>query len=210
MYDYEFDGADPDALALLGGGVAGIDYVGANPGTVNFDADRVRALVIQAQRPAGINPAFAQLAAKGLQAMRMQQSIQKNQKLRQAALAGLVPQVPLPISSSAVIAAGAAQTLTTQPGVPMRITKFVVAGSIAPFFGILAITAARINMIAGGGNAVPAEVFAVDAQTPPIENPILGAGAPIVLNLQNIDVADHFFLGSFFGIDLTPAAARLS
>jgi len=203
MYDDDFAGADADALAMLGGydgavSGPGLDWVGATA-PMNF----------MGPKPQAINPQFMQLAQKGIQAAKFAKQVEKGRKLRQAALAGLIPQVMLPISSAVDVPATSAATLSTQPGVPMRVTDLQVAGSIAPFFAILSITAARMNMVAGSGGRVPAECFVPDAKHPPIENPILGAGAPIVMNVENLDAAAHPFIASFWGVDLTPASARL-
>ena len=185
----DFVGADDgsDALAMLG--VSGYDYggdVGATP------RHRIG--------PGGGSPPARRPPSR-------------DEQLWRQTTAGNLPQIQLGIDSigpfPAGIPGGGPANLTAEPSVPMRITRFIVASSLAPFFVVSAITIARLNLMAGG-QAVPAESYLPDAVHPPIEAVILPAGSQIVLATANIDVVPHRFVGSFYGLDLTPARGRLT
>lgn len=185
-------GAD-DALSLLG--VSGADYVGLVPSmSANLSPAGAAGLARVAQAAAAATPLVRQ--------------VEKSRRVRQQALAGLVPQIPLGVRSSSAVSAAGTATIAPESAVPMRLTDFQVSSAIAPFFLISSMRVARLDMLAGS-DAIPAECFIPNAKHPPIENPILPAGSPVTVGVENIDGAPHFFFGSFWGIDLTPAHARI-
>ena len=119
-----------------------------------------------------------------------------------------VPQIPLATRTAAgvVIPAGTTSTLAllpaVTPSVPMCLTRFEVARSIAAFFVIESMRTARTELLADGAG-VPADSFAVDAfRTPKIELPRLNPGTFITLIVTNVDGADHPFFGAWWGIPL--------
>lgn len=195
MYDFELAGAD-DALDLLG--VGGEDYVGALP-TLKMNPAALRL-------PANAR-AIANTASNNA-ANRLAAQVNKNRRIRQLASAGQLPQIPLGVRSAATVTAGGTETIAPEPSVPMRLTTFQVAKVIMDFFLINSMKVARLDMLAGS-DGVPASAFAPDAVHPPIENPILPAGSQVTVIVENVDGADHAFYGNFFGIDLTPAHARV-
>lgn len=201
-YDWDFDGADADALAMLGS-VSGSDYVGAAP---------VNPALLQAGMRAGLGAPHvnAALMQAGAKAINFTRKIAADRKLRHAALSGYLPTVSIPCSSSATIAAAGALSLSAAPGVPTRITKYNVEPAIASYFTLSSITAARMNMIAGGTGGVPATRFLPTAVQAPIDNPVLGPGSPVIVTGTNNDAAAHYYYSSFDGIDVTPAASRLT
>ncbi len=196
--DDVYSGAD-DAFEILG--IAGTDYVGAGP--------LAAAAAMQQKLPASIaaNPRLMQAAAAALPLARQ---VDKSRRLRQQALAGMVPQICLPCNSSSAVTANSVTngTLAPEASVPMRLTEFNVAKAVADYFLINSIRVARLDLL-GGSGGVPASVFSPDSRHPPLENPILPAGSPVNVQVENIDAADHFFYSTFFGIDLTPAHARI-
>lgn len=198
-FDYDFDGADVDALSMLGS-VSGSDYVGAQMLQPNMALGRA-------------HPAMAQqnaLALAGAKAINLSRQIASDRKLRHAALAGYVPTVSIPCSSSATIAASGALSLSAAPGVPTRIVKYNVEPAIASYFTLSSITAARMNMVAGGTGGVPATRFLPTANQSPIDNPVLGPGSPVIVTGTNVDASPHYYYSSFDGIDVTPARSRLT
>jgi hypothetical protein len=130
-------------------------------------------------------------------------------KQQQLARTQFLPAIFVGIDSGAVlIPAGATQAITTEPQVPVRVTKFVVASSCAAFFNVNEIKIARLDLLASA-SGVPAEQFIPNAETPPIEAPVLPAGSQIVVAVENVSGAPQRFRGGFPAIDLTPAAARI-
>lgn len=193
-----FDGTD-DALSLLG--VGGEDYAG---GEDYVGAPWVHPL--RPRHPIQHRPSMAQLAQWSA-AHNIGRSVAKSRRVRQLALAGALPHIPMGVRVNGV-AAGASGTTSPEPGVPLRITKFVANDISAPWFLITQLKVARLDMLAGG-DAVPMSIFSKDANYPPIENPVLAGGSQITVGFENVDAAPHLFSGAFWGIDLTPAAARI-
>lgn len=189
----DFSGAD-DALDLLG--VSGTDYVGAAPFS-NMSA------LAKAQFANKASQLKAAAAGGALAAQ-----VGKTRKLRQQALAGFIPQIPLGVRSSSTVAAGGTATIAPEPSVPMRLTRFEVAPAIADYFLLTSMRVARLDMLAGS-DAIPASSFLPNANHCPIENPILPAGSQVTVGVENIDGAAHSFYAMFWGVDLTPAAARI-
>lgn len=187
MYD-DFSGAD-DALDVLG--VSGTDYVGAT----NFRLPGGAALANKLRGAANAG-------------MKLANTVSKTRKLRQQALAGYIPQIPLGVRSSSTVAAGGTATIAPEPSVPMRLTRFEVAPAISDYFLLTSMRVARLDMLAGS-DAIPASAFLPNAQHPPLENPILPAGSQVSVGVENIDGAAHSFYATFWGVDLTPAAARI-
>ena len=130
--DQTFAGA-ANPFALLGmqtpGSVAGLDFVGARPGL-------------------NLSPMIAQQSAV---------KSQKREHLADLAMANYVPQVRLGCSDTTTkVKAAATGIFSPEGSVPLRITMWHVAPSIAPYFAINSIFVARINLMAGS-QPVPAE-----------------------------------------------------
>ena len=106
--------------------------------------------------------------------------------------------------------AGGALALNGAAGVPCRPIKYVVEPAIASFFGISGITAARMNMVAGGTGLVPATRFLPTATQSPLDNPELGGGVPIFVAGANTDGGAHPYFSTFDVIDLTAPTARMT
>lgn len=207
--DLDFGGADLDALSL----VSGVDTygVGAFPDMSHVTLNaQGRANLSRAAHPQALQQAL--LVKAGLQAMRLAQQVNDERRARVLALTGQIPQFIIPASTAvgADVAAGAAFVLTPIAGVPARITKYEIARVSSPFYSITGITVARMNMFGGGVGACPADAFSPDAGTPPIENPLVGAGSPIVITGVNEDAAARPFRSNFWAVDRTPAQARLT
>jgi hypothetical protein len=120
-----------------------------------------------------------------------------------AAVASQAPQTALPVNSfditpGTAIGAGLSRTLSTSPTVPFCITNLRVTRTSSPFFDITSITAARVEYLTDGGG-VPADDFSPDANTPPLQMPMLFPGTQISLTARNVDSADHHFRGSYYG-----------
>jgi hypothetical protein len=197
-----------NALALLGvdspaGHVGGMDFVGAAAAHPSFQlSPQAMQSFAQAmqhrQAPVAYRPA-------------PYQDDSKFRTLQQLAMANFVPQIKLGIGSDpagAKVKAAASASFSPEGSVPLRITQFTVASSIAPFFVITQLTVARLNLLAGAV-AVPAEDFIPNARHAPLEIPILAAGSQVVVGVTNVDAADHFFFASVTAIDLTSASARM-
>lgn len=112
-----------------------------------------------------------------------------------------------PQTGAADILAGATLSITTEPSVPCCITKFTVSAASSPFFNINGIIVARVNLLAGG-QGVPAEAFNPNANTSPIENPVLPAGSQVVTQVENVDAAAHRFRAVYSVLDRTQAGTR--
>src|SRR5262249_10651809 len=97
-FDYDFDGADADALALLTGGVSGVDYVGAAPANPAM-------LMRNVSVPAPLNAQQIQMMRAGQKALQFGAQIAQDRKLRHAALAGYVPTVQIACSTTTAILA---------------------------------------------------------------------------------------------------------
>lgn len=182
--DQTFAGA-ANPFALLGmqtpGSVAGLDFVGA-------------------ARPLHLQPMHAAHAAV---------KSQKREHLADLAMANYVPQVRLGCSDTTTkVKAAATGIFSPEGSVPLRITMWHVAPSIAPYFAINSIFVARINLMAGS-QPVPAEDFISNARNAPLEFPIAAAGSQVSVSATNIDTADHYFMSSFAAIDLTTSASRM-
>lgn len=201
----DYSGANYEALAALSQ-VGGVDYVGATP-----QYSLTRPMAASALAPQAVQRDLV-VRAIGLKAIQEQAKIQRDRKLRNAALSGYVPQTIVAVSTAAgtTIAAGGALALSAAAGVPCRPTKYIVEPAIASFFGIASITAARMNMIAGGTGLVPATRFLPTAVQAPIDNPELGGGVPIVVAGANTDGGAHPYFSAFDVIDLTQASARMT
>lgn len=216
--EYENDsvGAE-DALEVLGvgaygqgwPGVGGVDIVGAmnmlasNPNLAGSPMGQ--ALARQVQPMLATTP----YAYPPQQSFTQQAHAAHTAKQEQLARAGSLPAIVLGVDSgSTLITAGSSSTIATGPSVPVRITKFTVASSAAPFFNINEISIARLNLLAGS-SGVPAENYIPNAETPPIEAPILPAGSQVVVVVENLDGSSHRFRGAFSCLDLTPPAARI-
>lgn len=138
---------------------------------------------------------------------RVIKSVQRNRRYRREVYAGLVPVIPLAVRDDSV-AAGATETISIDVVVPYRIVDFKVAPSIAALFWILDIKVARMSMMADHG--APAELFTPDSRHAAFENPILAAGVPPQVSVENLDDdAPHPFYAAFLGTDETPPFARL-
>lgn len=196
-----------DELELLGYDAAsGEDFVGAGP--IMSPSAHLTATAAKYGGGGMTSAAFQASKARALMQLGAKVAAQssKQNRMRQLAYAGMLPQIPLGVRDNSV-AAGATETISPEPGVPLRITQFYASPTIAGLFLVTQITVARVNMLAGS-DGVPATLFTPEARRPPFENPILAAGSQIVVGVENIDVAAHPFFGAFMGIDLTPPYAR--
>jgi hypothetical protein len=213
-----YDNADTLlALGYPGPQVSGMDpYVGAanvNLAAGGFDIRQALANARQAAtQPQGImvRPEIVAIAS---QAINERAQAERQRRIRMLALAGHLPQVAIPLSTAvgSDVAAGAAATLLAVAGVPCRITRYQVSAASAVFFDITSMTAARMDMIAGGTGGVPADMFITDATAPPLENPELGAGSPVRVVVQNRDTGStRPYRSAFSAVDLTPGWARLT
>lgn len=120
-----------------------------------------------------------------------------------AAVASQAPQTALPVNSfditpGTAIPANTSRVLSTSPTVPFCITSLRVTRTSSPFFDITSITAARVEYLTDGGG-VPADDFSPDANTPPLQMPMLFPGTQISLTARNVDSADHHFRASYYG-----------
>lgn len=207
-----YEDGDVDVLAALGGypggAVGGVDFVGAAPPPMVLNAAAYRA--IQQQPRLNFAPVQAAVQEAGMKALALGRKVAHDRRLRNAALAGYVPQCEVPCSTTATVAGGGALSLTAIPGIPCRPTKWNVEPAIASFFTISGIVMARLSVLAGGTGGVPATRWLPTANQTPIDNPFLGAGSPIVVTGTNVDIAAHLFLSTWDVIDMTPAHARLT
>lgn len=193
-----------DALAMLAdadGSVGDYDYVGAPNVRLKLD-------------PAAMQTALAkqnQLAKIGLAAIARERRIDHDRKVRQAALAGFVPQFAIPASAAGITPASGALLVNALPGVPCRVTKLIVSQTSAPFFGISNIAAGRMTLVSGGQGMMPADAFSPLANQTPMDNPELSGGSPITITGQNLDTVNpHLFVASFYAVDKTPDYQRVT
>lgn len=120
-----------------------------------------------------------------------------------AAVAAQAPQTGMAVNSfdldpGTPIAANSSRVLSTSPTVPFCITSLRVTRTSAPFFDITSIRAARIEYLTDGGG-IPADDFAPDANTPPLQMPMLFPGTQISLTARNVDGSEHHFRGAYYG-----------
>lgn len=224
-YEDDFDGQD-DAYDMMGA-VQGADVVGGNDlvgaaamsalgmysaGVNNANTARPMIPRNPAQHPAVaqfdsmVNDSLSRAAAA-------EHASHMNVQL-QLARAKNLPQVALPVDSVTVatltnglVLTGTTVNITPSSSVPLRITFFTVAESCAQFFNVTQVTISRLAWNVGAAG-IPAENFIQNATTPPMENAILPAGAQAIVGVNNVDGASQRFRGNFYGIDLTPQAAR--
>lgn len=110
----------------------------------------------------------------------------------------------VPMDSQVVVpGAGGIATITTVSQTIFRPRALNIPRSIVDFFLILQFTIGNVNVAAAPG-AIPAGVFASDATQREIRRTTAGPGISIVLQVQNIDGADHRFIAAVFGPSSQP------
>lgn len=109
---------------------------------------------------------------------------------------------PLIVDSGLIpIKAGSSSRLATWSSVPVCITKFSVASSVASFFNIN-ISIGRF--ILAGRSGVPAADYIPDSEALSFEAFHLPVGSEVVVVVENLDVSSHRFRGAFSCREMSP------
>lgn len=141
----------------------------------------------------------ARTVKKATSVMKNRAQKMRRGRLNDAAKAGMLPQLTLPVDSGVNVLAAATVDIQPQPTRPMRITDFTVSPDIAPSFRINRIEIAGVNLFAGGG-AIDASCFVPTVRRPPLQAVLLAAGVPAVINVTNKSGADARFNGMLWGV----------
>lgn len=189
------------AAGMVGAGASAMSSLAANgcmpPGT-------------GMQPPAGCTQEqLNNFIAVGYQSMLRQRQMQAQKEsqfeyAQHQALLEKMPQIPLGIEALVnPVPPGGTFSARPTPVVPMLITRLQVPNWVNPYFILNEVKLGRIDLL-GGSTGIPAQDFAPEAVTPPLENPEIAAGVPIIFSGQNIDGLPHPFYASFRGIDKSP------
>ena len=110
-------------------------------------------------------------------------------------------QLPVGVTSSAAIAAGASFTIPVNPQVPFELDRLVAAQSIAPFFQLEDVKIGKDSQLIASG-AVPAEVFSNVSVGVGLKGDPAYPGIQISIIVTNISGAPAFFRGALIGFSL--------
>lgn len=108
---------------------------------------------------------------------------------------------PLGFVSSGTIAAGASQTVTTQPQTLFKPMRFVVPTTIAPFFTLDDVKVGNVSQFPSS-NPIPCEAFVPGMFGGGLSLRTVNPAINLQVTVTNIDVVAQTFRGAFFGISV--------
>jgi hypothetical protein len=184
-----------DDLAQL---FAGDDYFSGYGGMMGADT------ILGADMILGADPRVAALAKRAHQAGRVSMARQ----VQQAKAAGglVVQQKPntfageqvLPLSTTAAVGAGLADTAEGRPQRTIRCDRFVVPSTLSPFFLITQLNVGQEPQFVATGT-IDAEIFSQSAFGVELKGSTATLGTVVSVGVINQDTNPHFFRAAIIG-----------